>query len=196
MQAGRRGHIQTRPPRAWHRGTQRHYRSHEQQQQHGQLSVDGHCQPRRSSVGLRCIRVRSDEPEDVERLWKRTPPALVGEKRWKLRFEKNCPCNLDCDGTVPSECEPSPSDETNDVDYEKWAAEDAVTKSSSLVLPKIQALHFASSRGSWFLRAKLFVAGIVLAALAVYRMLFPARPDVTKPDLSECVELWGKAYCF
>ncbi|KAH7950113.1 hypothetical protein HPB49_019760 [Dermacentor silvarum] len=45
------------------------------------FNVDGHCQPRRSSVVLRSIRVRSEDQQEVERLWKRTPTELIGEKR-------------------------------------------------------------------------------------------------------------------
>ncbi|XP_075725136.1 uncharacterized protein LOC119179266 isoform X3 [Rhipicephalus microplus] len=54
-------------------------------------NVDGNCQPRRSSVVLRAIRVRNEDEEGVERLWKRTHPDHIGEKRWKLRFEKDQP---------------------------------------------------------------------------------------------------------
>ncbi|XP_075725138.1 uncharacterized protein LOC119179266 isoform X5 [Rhipicephalus microplus] len=54
-------------------------------------SMDGNCQPRRSSVVLRAIRVRNEDEEGVERLWKRTHPDHIGEKRWKLRFEKDQP---------------------------------------------------------------------------------------------------------
>ncbi|KAL3226203.1 hypothetical protein MRX96_049004, partial [Rhipicephalus microplus] len=54
-------------------------------------NVGGDCQPRRSSVVLRAIRVRNEDEEKVERLWKRTHPDHIGEKRWKLRFEKDQP---------------------------------------------------------------------------------------------------------
>lgn len=54
-------------------------------------NVGGNCQPRRSSVVLRAIRVRNEDEEGVERLWKRTHPDHIGEKRWKLRFEKDQP---------------------------------------------------------------------------------------------------------
>lgn len=42
---------------------------------------------------LRAIRVRNEDEEKVERLWKRTHPDHIGEKRWKLRFEKDQPIN-------------------------------------------------------------------------------------------------------
>lgn len=54
-------------------------------------NVDGRCEPRRSSVVLRSIRVRDEDKEEVDRLWKRTPPGLISEKRWKFRFEKDQP---------------------------------------------------------------------------------------------------------
>lgn len=43
-------------------------------------NVDGRCEPRRSSVVLRSIRVRDEDKEEVDRLWKRTPPGLISEK--------------------------------------------------------------------------------------------------------------------
>ncbi|KAL1482719.1 hypothetical protein MTO96_033610, partial [Rhipicephalus appendiculatus] len=43
-------------------------------------NVGGDCQPRRSSVVLRSIRVRSEDEDEVERLWKRTHPDHIGEK--------------------------------------------------------------------------------------------------------------------
>ncbi|KAH7943855.1 hypothetical protein HPB52_011998 [Rhipicephalus sanguineus] len=45
-------------------------------------NVDGRCEPRRSSVVLRSIRVRDEDKEEVDRLWKRTPPGLISEKRY------------------------------------------------------------------------------------------------------------------
>ncbi|XP_070379856.1 uncharacterized protein [Dermacentor albipictus] len=152
-------------------------------------NVDGHCQPRRSSVVLRSIRVRSEDSQDVERLWKRTPAGLVAEKRWKLRFEQDQPLSTARSTKQHARQDPQFAEAPTGVGDAKWVPW-AAAKTSTSWLPAVTRV---AERSSWLLRSQLHLVVVVMGAvvLAAYYALWLAKSRHA-PDAPEAARAWIK----
>nr|XP_054925617.1 uncharacterized protein LOC126529160 isoform X1 [Dermacentor andersoni] len=151
-------------------------------------NVDGHCQPRRSSVVLRSIRVRSEDSQEVERLWKRTPAGLVAEKRWKLRFEQDQPLSTALSTKAHTRQDRQFGEARAGVGDAKWVPWAGKTSKSWL-----SAATRVAERSSWLLRSQLHLAVVVMGAvvLAAYYVLWLAKSRHA-PDAPEAARAWNK----
>lgn len=158
-------------------------------------NVDGHCYPRRSSVGLRAIRVHNDDPMDVEVTWRRTPETLVTHKRWKFKFEMDASPALPRDVATPPSSNRSRQEDTVEAAQVEAGgygdvsnAEDASQPATSTWITR--AVRFCTR---WLL-LELALAVTVVAAYTAYRAA--ANAEKSKPDPADCVTIWDKEYCF
>lgn len=146
-------------------------------------NVDGHCCPRRSSVGLRAIRVHNEDPMDVDVTWKRTPATLVTHKRWKFTFEK---------GRLPTF---SPRDTTSpSSDVQAMASEYGDVGDAKTGTPTWMARAVDSCVHRWFELGLVFAGVTILAAFTAYRYKLGAKKNERDP--ADCVTIWNETYCF
>nr|XP_054925620.1 uncharacterized protein LOC126529160 isoform X4 [Dermacentor andersoni] len=149
-------------------------------------NVDGHCQPRRSSVVLRSIRVRSEDSQEVERLWKRTPAGLVAEKRWKLRFEQDQPLSTALSTKAHTRQDRQFGEARAGVGDAKWNKFRA--KANEPPLPaETEAMKCA--RSLLLTQLLLTVAVVTGACLALWLVKLKRTPDV--PDAPSLTDRWA-----
>ncbi|XP_070379860.1 uncharacterized protein [Dermacentor albipictus] len=149
-------------------------------------NVDGHCQPRRSSVVLRSIRVRSEDSQDVERLWKRTPAGLVAEKRWKLRFEQDQPLSTARSTKQHARQDPQFAEAPTGVGDAKWIKFRAKANEPSLPA-ETEAMKCA--RSLLLTQLLLTVTVVTGACLALWLVKLKRTPDV--PDAPSLTDRWA-----
>ncbi|KAG0418251.1 hypothetical protein HPB47_005006 [Ixodes persulcatus] len=160
-------------------------------------NVDGNCSPRKSSVELRAIRIRTDHVEDIQKLWLCTPAKLVTRKRWKFQFNR-----IDMSSSFHS---PTPGAETGGDLGNGLDGTDKVPASSSVNLEEHDASHDdktnpAGVRGQrmsmlyrdhYLLGRTLFWLGFVPSILAAWRLAVRAPQTISE----DCWKIWDGVYC-